>query len=489
MTSDKDSEKEDPNKRSEEEEGRQQEPPQQAARELTGRPREEETQAAAEVTDASREAAEKREQPYTLWSSERAFVLSTAAAGVGLGNLWRFPTLVGENGGGVFLFAYAVAVIFVAIPFATLEFAVGRQSHGSVVASFKRMGRGLFLFGWLTVLLTLVIDSYYFVVSGWTLGFAVGATVGPAPDFDAFVSGYNSLWYLLGIGGIVAGILVFGLSGIERMAQILMPVLVVSILALAVVGLTNGEAGKTMSFLFSTELDKFGNPALWRAAFGQAFFSMTIGQGYLITYGSYLPAKVHLPRSVLGIASLNSGVAILAGLAIFPLVFAAGADPAAGSELAFVTLPTAFDSVHTALPLDAIFFWLLFLAALSSCIGGAKVVVAALREQWPQLGSQAATLTGVGLIVALGLPSALSYAKPGWTVWGQPVLDAIDRAVGSNGTVVLAIGTSLILGWKFSADHLARQFGLNGKLATALTVIIRGAPIVMLLVFGAEAWF
>ena len=266
-----------------------------------------------------------------------------------------------------------------------------------------------------------------------------------------------------------------------------MPLLVVSILALAVAGLSNGEAGEALSFLFSPELDQLGNSALWRAAFGQAFFSMTIGQGYLITYGSYLPARINLPRSVLGIAALNSGVAILAGLAIFPLVFAAGADPAAGSELAFVTLPTAFESVRTAIPLEVIFFWLLFLAALSSCIGGAKVVIAALREQWPGLGSQSATLSGVGLIVALGLPSALSYAKPGWTLNGQPLLDLIDRSVGSNGTIVLAIGTSLILGWKFSADYLSRQFGLGGKFATAITLIVRAVPIVILLIFGATA--
>ncbi|GGD41765.1 sodium-dependent transporter [Sinisalibacter lacisalsi] len=456
------------------------------APEPTPRPQEESGQAAAEVTDTSREAAERGEQPYAVWSSERAFVLSTAAAGVGLGNLWRFPTLVGENGGGVFLFAYAVAVIVVAIPFATLELAVGRQAQGSVIASFKRMGPGLFLFGWLTVLLTLAIDSYYFVVSGWTLGFATGATFGPPPEFESFTSGYASLWYLFAIGAIVAAILAFGLSGIERVAQFLMPLLVLSILALAVLALVTGEAGKALTFLFLPETERLGDPALWRAAFGQAFFSMTIGQGYLITYGSYLPDRIRLPRSVVSIAALNSGVAILAGLAIFPLVFAAGADPAAGSELAFVTLPRAFEAIGTSLPLDAVFFWLLFLAALSSCIGGAKVVTAALREQWPRLRHHASTLLGVGLIVALGIPSALSYAAPGWTLQGDPVLDVINRSLGSTGTIVLAIGTSLILGWRFSGGDPARPLGLGGLTGVTLRALVRAAPIALAFLFVAE---
>ncbi|HKL46004.1 MAG TPA: sodium-dependent transporter [Roseovarius sp.] len=461
--------------------------PPMGAREPTGRPREASGQAAAQITDSSREAAESGDQPYAVWSSERAFVLSTAAAGVGLGNLWRFPTLVGENGGGVFLFAYAIAVVFVAIPFATLELAVGRSAHGSVISSFKRMGPGFFLFGWLTVLLTLLIDSYYFVISGWTLGFAVGATFGPPPDFDSFISGYNSLWYLLALGVMVATILAFGLSGIERIAHLLMPVLLVSILGLALIALATGDSGKALTFLFAPETARLNDPGLWRAAFGQAFFSMTIGQGYLITYGSYLPARINVARSVVAIAALNSGVAILAGLAIFPLVFAAGSDPAAGPQLAFVTLPKAFESIGIGSQLDAVFFWLLFLAALSSCIGGAKVVTAALREQWSGMKSATATLLGIGLIVTVGIPSALSYAEPGWTLGGNPVLDVFNRVLGSNGTIILALGTALILGWRFSGPHLARQFGLRGPAAAVLNVLVRGAPIALMVILGAEA--
>lgn len=192
-----------------------------------------------------------------------------------------------------------------------------------------------------------------------------------------------------------------------------------------------------------------------------------------------------MPRSVLAIAMLNSGVALLAGLAIFPLVFAAGLDPAAGAELAFATLPRAFDANGSAVPLATIFFWLLFLAALSSCLGGAKVVVAALREQWQGLRSTTAAPVGIAGICVLGVPSALSYAAPEWRLAGTPLLDGIDSVVGSNGTILMGIATSLVLGWRFSRDHLQRQFGLRGPMALALAALVRIVPLALIVLFGA----
>jgi len=460
------------------------EQPVRGQREPTAQPREESSQAAAELTDVSREAAEKAEQPYALWSSERAFVLSTAAAGVGLGNLWRFPTLVGENGGGAFLFAYAIAVVFIAIPFAALEIAIGRETHGSVIASFRRFGRVFLPVGVAVVLLTLAIDSYYFVVTGWTLGYAVESTMGAPPVFSEFSSGYASLGWLGVTGAMVAAILAFGLSGIERAAQLLMPVLLLALLGLAVYAMRYGAAHQALAFLFSPDISRMQDPAVWRAAFGQAFFSMTIGQGYLITYGSYLPLRVNVPRSVASVAAINSGVAILAGVAIFPLVFAAGLDPGVGSQLAFETLPRAFEQMGGEVILAPVFFWLLFLAALSSCLGGAKVVTAALREQGRRINSVSAVLIGVVAIVALGVPSALSYTALEWTIGERPVLDAIDRTVGSSGTILAAIASSLILGWRFSPAQLCRQFGLHQRMATMLGWLIRIIPILLAALFG-----
>lgn len=441
-------------------------------------------QASAEVTDVSREAVKQDEQPRALWSSERAFILSTAAAGVGLGNLWRFPTLAGENGGGAFLLAYAVAVILFAIPFAALEIAIGRHAHGSVIATFRRLGRFFVPIGIGIVLLTLVINSYYFVISGWTLGYAVEATIEAPPAFGDFTAGYASLWWLGATGTVVAGILAFGLSGIERAAQYLMPVLLAALLGIAVFALSNGSSNEALAFLFRPDTEQLSDLDVWRAAFGQAFFSMTIGQGYLITYGSYLPAHVNIPRSVAIVAGLNSGVAILAGLAIFPLVFAAGLNPGAGSQLAFETLPRAFEQMGGEAVLAPVFFWLLFLAALSSCLAGAKVVTAALREQWHRFGPVTTVLVGVSAIVVLGVPSALSYAAPGWTLGGSPVLDTVDRTLGSNGTILAALTSSLILGWRFSAARLRHQFGVREETASMLAWVVRVMPIGLVALFG-----
>jgi NSS family neurotransmitter:Na+ symporter len=308
--------------------------------------------------------------------------------------------------------------------------------------------------------------------------------LGATPDFAVFSGGYASLWWLGATGAIVGAILAFGLSGIERAAQLLMPVLLLALLGLAIYALRQGAAEEALGFLFAPELARLGDVSVWQAACGQAFFSMTIGQGYLITYGSYLPQRVNVPRSVAAVAAINSSVAILAGLAIFPLVFAAALDPGAGSQLAFETLPRAFEQMGGPGVLAPVFFWLLFFAALSSCLGGAKVVTAALREQSARIGPIAAVVIGVAAILALGVPSALSYSALDWTIDGRPVLDVVDRTVGSGGTILAAIASSLILGWRFSPAQLSQQFGLQHGTATTLGWLLRIAPIVLALLFG-----
>lgn len=282
--------------------------------------------------------------------------------------------------------------------------------------------------------------------------------------------------------------LLLGLSGIERFARVMMPLLVAVILGLAVFGLTNGGAGRTLAFLFSPDLGRLTAPEVWRAALGQAFYSLAIGQGYLITYGSYLPPRIHVVRSVFSIAAINATVAVLAGLAIFPLVFQAGLDPGAGSELAFTTLPKAFEAMGAGALLAPVFFWLFFLAAFSSCLGGAKVVTAALRETVDRLGARGAVLAGLGLITALGLPSALSYAAPGWSIGGRPVLDFVDRMIGTNGVIIATLATAAALSWSLSHGRWQRQLGARApRLTTGLVWLARLAPAGLAALFVASA--
>ncbi|WP_162299689.1 sodium-dependent transporter [Marinospirillum perlucidum] len=456
--------------------------------EAISQPRYRRSQAETCVTDVSRNAAEKGEQPYTVWSSERAFILSTAAAGVGLGNLWRFPTLVGENGGGSFLLCYVIAVVFVSVPFAAIEIAAGRRAHGSTLASFGGLGRGMALIGLAIVLLTLMIDSYYFVVSGWTLGYAVEATLGAVPAFETFTSGYASIIYFLITCALVTLVLFFGISGIEQFARVMMPALVLVLLGLAIFALNTGDALQAAEFLFNPDLSQLNDDTVWRAAFGQAFYSLTIGQGYLITYGSYLPRRVNVARSVLSIATINSMVAILAGLAIFPLLFAANLDPTGGSDLAFTALPEAFANQGWGRVLAPIFFWLFFLAAFSSCIGGAKVVTAAIREQISRSGSRLAVLLGLGAIALLGLPSAFSYSALNWQINGLPVLDFVDRTLGTNAVLGLALLSISALAWSLPVELWQRQLGLRTPwLADLIVWLSRCLPLALLLV-GALQW-
>lgn len=450
-------------------------------REEASKPRQHRAQAESCVTDVSREAARSGEQPYTVWSSERAFILSTAAAGVGLGNLWRFPTMVGENGGATFLLCYVIAVLLFSVPFAALEIAAGRRAHGSTIASFASLGRGLVIIGAAVVLLTLVIDSYYFVVTGWTLGYALEATLGVLPSFDAFTNGYASVAYFLITCGLVTAVLFFGISGIEQFARIMMPVLIVSIVGLCFFSLTTGDAIQASKFLFHPDLSKLSDDAVWRAAFGQAFYSLTIGQGYLMTYGSYLPRRVNVLRSVASIASVNSTVAILAGLAIFPLLFAAGLDPAGGSALAFNALPSAFAQNSWGNIVAPVFFWLFFLAAFSSCIGGAKVVTAAIREQVSGTSSRWAVVIGLAAITLLGLPSAFSYSALGWHIDGTPVLDFVDQTIGTNAVLVVALISIGTVAWSVSPERWQRQLGLRTPwLADTVVWLSRLGPVLLL---------
>lgn len=449
--------------------------------EATLKPRHRRAQAETSVTDVSRDAAQSGEQPYTVWSSERAFILSTAAAGVGLGNLWRFPTMVGENGGAAFLLCYVIAILFFSVPFAALEIAAGRRSHGSTIASFSHLGRGLVLIGFVVVLLTLMIDSYYFVVTGWTLGYAVETTFGATPDFEAFTSGYASVIYFLITCALVTGVLFFGVSGIERFARIMMPGLILIIVGLSVLALTIGDAAKATTFLFKPDLSRLTDNTVWQAAFGQAFYSLTIGQGYLITYGSYLPRRVNVARSVLSIASINSTVAVLAGLAIFPLLFAADLEPAGGSALAFNALPDAFEHNGWSNIVGPIFFWLFFLAAFSSCIGGAKVVTAAIREQMSRVGPRLAVLIGLGAIAVLGLPSALSYSTLNWQINDMPVLDFVDRTIGTNAVLTIALISISALAWSLPIQRWQRQLGLRTPwLADTVVWLSRTCPLLLL---------
>ncbi len=409
-----------------------------------------------------RSDAPSSESQRAQWSSEPAFVFSMAAAAVGLGNLWRFPYMVGENGGGAFILAYLIALILVAVPVMMLEVGAGRLVQGSVVATFRSVNRFGTIYGWFVVLLTIAISSYYLVITGWTLGYALSAVRLAVRPFDEFAEGYGSVWYFLAVTVLATGLLIRGVSAIEKFSKLLMPVLILLILGIVVYASRMDGWTEARNFMFRADFSQLARPGLWFFAFGQAFYTLAIGQGYLVTYGSYIPRRTHVPRASLIVAGTETSVALLAGWMIFPFVFTYGFDPGAGSQLAFDTLPRVFEEMRGGAWLAMVFFPLFFAAAFSSCLAGLKVIIAALSEEF-RMGDVRAVLAVGCLMIFLGLPSALSFTPLRLTVMGMPFLDFMDQFGGTNVVVTSGVVGAGLFCWFVPRSRMAYALGAKSR--------------------------
>ena len=403
-------------------------------------------------------SAETRAQ----WSSEPAFVFSMAAAAVGLGNLWRFPYMVGENGGGAFIAAYLIALVVVALPVMMLEVAAGRLRQGSVVTTYRGVTRLGTAYGWLVVVLTVIITSYYLVITGWTLGYAVDAVRMQVVEFEDFTAGYNSIWYFLIVTALAAAVLLRGVQAIETFSKVLMPLLALMIAGLVGVAMTTPGWGQARDFMFAWDASALANPTLWFFAFGQAFYTLAVGQGYLVTYGSYIPRRTHVPRATLIVAATETTIALMAGWMIFPFVFTHGLDPGAGSELAFSTLPRVFEEMAIGAGLAVAFFGMFFMAAFSSCLAGLKVIIAAFAEEGRLSNPRAVAATGA-LMLGLGLPSALSFSPVQLTVAGMPFLDFMDQFGGTNIVVASGVIGAGLLCWVLPPGRVVYALGARSR--------------------------
>ncbi|RFA24497.1 sodium-dependent transporter [Alkalilimnicola ehrlichii] len=396
------------------------------------------------------------------WSSEPAFVFSMAAAAVGLGNLWRFPYMLGENGGAAFIIAYLIALLVVALPVMMLEVGAGRLAQGSAVETFRRVHRFGAIYGWAIVVLTIAISSYYLVITGWTLGYAVGAVTLSVDTFDDFTVGYNSVWFFLITTVLAALVLIKGVSAIEKFSKLLMPVLLGVIVLLVIIATRMDGWAEARAFMFQADFSMLSDPRLWVFAFGQAFYTLAIGQGYLITYGSYIPKNVHVPRACLIVAGTETSIALLAGLMIFPYVFTFGMDPGEGSQLAFSTLPVVFEQMRGGWFLAILFFSLFFLAAFSSCLAGLKVVIAAFEEEFRMDHVRAVLAVGV-LMLFLGLPSALSFTPVQLSVAGMPFLDFMDQFGGTNVVILSGIVGAGLFSWLVPRERIHDSLGASKR--------------------------
>ena len=413
------------------------------------------------------------------WSSGLGFLLATVGAAVGLGNIWRFSAVVGQNGGGAYLVPYLIAAFVCAVPMLILELTIGRQLRTDVVSAFRSVKTEYTALGWLILGGVLLILSYYLVLTGWVLGFFLSWLTGSQTTFVPFTSSWRPVGYFVIATAVTGGVVSIGVrGGIERMSKVVMPTVFLLLVALAVYATTLSGWGQAAGFLFTPNFAVLTELGIWSAAFGQVFFSMSVGQGIMLTYGSYVDEETDLVTSSLLITVADIGAAIIAGLVIFPIVFSFGLRPTLGTELAFTTLPTAFATMPFGRGIAVGFFGLLFLAALSSSVALLEVGVAAV-ENSTRFDRRQATSVLTGGVFLAGIPSALSYSPAELLVAGQPVLDLVDESVGTFALPISALCILYVFVWvadlEAIQDELKQFYPFVRYLIPAVLVLITAA--------------
>jgi len=417
-------------------------------------------------------------QDHAQWSSRFAFIMAAVGSSVGLGNLWRFSAEAGRNGGAAFIFIYIAAILLVCLPLLMSEYIVGRAGKGSSapnsisdLARRSNVTNGWSAFGWIGMIAAFFIVSFYCVVAAWVLryipAFLFGEFNGLSPTeisdkFGGFVTnGWAVLPWFLGFAFLTTLMVSRGINkGIEVLARYLMPAFFVMLAGLAIFGIVynieNGGTAEALEFLYKPEFSKI-TPGVASAALGQAFFSVGLGSAIMITYGSYLPSNVSLPKSAATVGLIDTMVALIAGFAIFPIIFGLGIgwDTTPGSEsgLFFKSLPAAFETMGgTGQILGAVFFFLAFFAAITSSVSLLEPTVAHLSEKTGMTKAKAAWMSGL-LMTLVGLFSVFSLSN----------LDAIDKFTGSVMLPLAGLLTVIFVGWRLDKTILTSELNGAGK--------------------------
>ncbi|OKH87887.1 sodium-dependent transporter [Thalassospira sp. TSL5-1] len=392
------------------------------------------------------------------WGSRLGFILAAAGSAVGLGNIWKFPYMAGSNGGGAFLLIYLALVFTIGLSVMLAEMVIGRMAEKNAIGAFKKLKGGAWpLVGLCGVGAAFTILSFYSVVAGWTIAYMVKAVTGALSSsdpavlgaaFDGFISSnisplvYHAIFMALTVFVVLSGI---G-SGIERASKILMPALFVLLLVLIVRAVTLPGADAGLSFLLQPDFAK----VTWNTvsdALSQAFFSLSLGMGAMITYGSYLSKKENIAGAAGWVVLLDTAVAVLAGLLILPAVFAFGFDPAAGPGLTFITLPAVFAQMPFGEVFAFLFFLLLAIAALTSSVSILEVVVAYFVDDRGISRKVASIIMGL-IIFVLGIPSSLSMGIMKDTkFFGLTFFDLMDFVSSKLFLPIGGLFISLFVGW------------------------------------------
>ncbi|WP_206171711.1 sodium-dependent transporter [Thiorhodococcus mannitoliphagus] len=462
---------------------------------------------------------EKRSSIHGQWSSRFIFILAAVGSAVGLGNIWKFPYITGENGGGAFVLVYLVCIALIGVPIMIAEILLGRRGRQSPINTMRSLVQdeqahpAWSLLGWGGVITGFLILSYYSVIAGWALAYVFRAASGAfngataetiAAQFDGFLSAplsvlaWHSIFMVMTMVVVARGVR----GGLEKAVTFLMPALFVLLLVLVGYAMSLGAFSEGLDFLFSPNFEKVfyhcevtaagveqcrftGEPML--VALGHAFFTLSLGMGAIMVYGSYMPANASIARATFAIVAADTAVALLAGMAIFPIVFSNGLEAAAGPGLIFQTLPIAFGAMPGGQFFGTLFFLLLVFAAWSSAISLIEPAVAWLVENHGMKRVSAAVLMGV-LAWILGIGTVLSFnllSGEEFQLFGKTIFDLLDYLTAN---ILLPLGglfIALFAGWimsrSASMDELRMRDGMGYKTWSLLVRYI--SPLLVAIVF------
>lgn len=438
--------------------------------------------------------------PRDAFGSRIGVIAAAAGSAVGLGNIWRFPYVLGENGGGAFLLIYLGFILAIGFPVMLAELTIGRRAQKNALGSFKKLapGKPWYLVGVMGIVAAFLILAFYSTIAGWTLEYLVQAignkfsgrdSVQLKESFESFQGGtWRPVIWQMVFMFMTAYIVFSGVKkGIEKYTKILMPLLLVLIIIICIRSLTLSGAREGLSFLFTPDFSKI----TWSVvldALGQAAFSLSIGMGTLITYGSYIQKKENLPITALQVSAADTLIAVLAGVMIFPAVFAFDIDPAEGFGLVFIVLPNIFAQMAGGQIFAIIFFILLAIAALTSTVSVLEVVVAYFSEELNMTRTRA-TIVGAAAISVVGVFATLSFGPlKNATIFGKTLFGLFNDL---SANILLPLGAILIVifvGWhmgsKIVKDEITNQGALKVRLFKVFMAIVKViAPIAITLVF------
>jgi len=438
------------------------------------------------------------------FSSKLGIIVATAGSALGLGNIYRFPCEAGANGGGAFLIIYLAVALLIGTPLMISEFIIGRRSKSNPIGAFRTLEghkSPWSSIGWLGVICAFLILAFYTTVAGWTLGYLGKSIAGHFAGQDLpqiqqqFTDFTNHAWWpiicqLLFLA-LTAFVVARGVAkGIERWSKILMPMLLVIMVVLCIKSLTLSGASEGLRFLFYPDFSKINGRVLI-SALGQSFFSLSIGMGALITYGSYIGKHDNMLSSAVSVTLADTFVAVLAGVVIFPAAFSFGIQPQAGASLAFTTLPMVFQQMTGGYFFCLIFFLLLVIATLTSTISLLEVIVATLTEEL-HIGRIKAAVIGTLCTAVIGVIATLSFRNGSpLHIGGSTVFDLLDHLTA---LYLMPIGGLLIVifvGWRMkkadALDELTNGGTLKAGVRKAILFIIRYiCPLAIAVIFVSQ---